>query len=713
MNKRKERVKDLRRLGIVILAVMLFWTVLVFRLVHIQIINKGKYVDMANHQYVQEEKLETSRGIIYDRNLTCMAINQPILSIGMDLTLLTDPNLAAEKLSKILGKNYQTLLQSFTRNKNFVWVAREVKQELANRILVENIPGIHLIKESRRVYPNKHIASQLIGFTDVDERGLSGIEYAFDEELKGRSGKIFRQKDAFGVKLANVNYGMQAPEAGKDVALTIDCTYQSIVQEELRHSIREYGADGGIVVMLKPKTGEVLAMACEPGFDLNLARHSAEGLWRNRAITDVFEPGSTFKIVLMSAILQERIMSLNDTVFCENGRYEILKEVIRDHKGYGDLPLGDVLVYSSNIGMGKISKKIEPNVFYKYARNFGFGNLTNIRLGGEITGELKHPVHWSEFTSIAMGYGYEVAVTPIQLAMAYAAIANGGKLLEPQIVKTIGENLKETGSVEPIVVRQILTPGTAKMMRDLLEQVVDRGTGKKARINDLRICGKTGTAHKWDVATRSYSTNDYLSSFVGFYPADDPEILICTMIDNPRTTYWGGEVATPTFKRIVQRLINLDDRFMFRRVEDKPEEQKKAPKKIFTSLPDFTNRRFEQTQQLLEQLGIKSQTVNNGHVIASQKPAPGTPLAKDMQVNFSLFRLGEQDSTDFEIAPKLVGLSMREAVNRLALANLKADIQGNGRVVRQSPKPGQRMKPGESCLLECQTRFQPEKIAVW
>lgn len=714
MNKRKERFQDVRRLRIIIVGVLAFWIVLVIRLVHIQLVNKRMYVEMGIQQYVQEEKLESSRGIIYDRNLACLAINQPVISIGVDLRKMLNPKRAAMKLSQYVKKSERKLFKEFSSSRSFVWLVREVDEKLADSIMAEKVPGVYIIKESKRFYPHKHVAAQLVGFTGIDEQGLSGVELTYDTELQGKSGKVFIQQDAFGVKQSNVNFNGQQPQAGKDVVLTINATYQSIVEEELRQSVHAFGADGGIVVMLNPQNGEILSLACEPGFDANKARTCAPDLWRNRTVTDVFEPGSTYKIVLMSAIIQEGIKNLNDEIFCENGRYEILSQVVRDHKGYGKLALGDVLINSSNIGMGKLSKKIDPNIFYKYARDFGFGNLTNIELGGEIAGELKHPVDWSDFTSIAMAMGYEVAVSPIQLAMAYAAVANGGKLLKPQIVSQVGENVKAVQQVKPAVIRQVLTPGTAKIMRDLLQQVVERGTATKAKIEGLPICGKTGTARKYAMEARSYSSSEFLASFVGFYPANNPEILICTMIDNPRTTYWGGEVAAPTFKRIVQRLINLENRYLpdTTRTRLANKNGNGVSKKQLSVLPDFKNRSLENSRYFLSQWGIKTEVLNQGQVIVSQEPKPGTPITENMNIHFSLFQINDSD-TSYSVTPKLIGLSLREAVNRLTLANLHAEIHGNGQVIKQNPGPGQRLKAGESCRLDCKTRIRPELFSAW
>ncbi|MCI0514554.1 PASTA domain-containing protein [candidate division KSB1 bacterium] len=714
MLKQNDRNRYFRRLAILIIGVFIFWTVLILRLVHIQLLNKRKYVDMGANQYTQAEELRSDRGVIYDRNMTSLALNRPVYSIGVDVRKLQNLRETARVLAPHLKKSESALYRELTNSAGFIWLARELDTEQALAISALKIPGIQKIKESRRIYPYKQVASQLLGFTNVDERGLSGIEHTFDVELHGKAGRARVQQDALGTKLMNVNYDVQKPEAGKDVILTIDYLYQSIVEEELRQSIQTFGADGGMVVMLQPQTGEILALASEPGFDCNHARSCEPGLWRNRAITDVYEPGSTFKIVLMTAILQEKLKNIQDKIFCENGSYRILDHEVKDHKGYGELPLGDVLVYSSNIGMAKLARGINREIFYTYARNFGFGNLTNIDLGGEIPGELKEPVFWSDYTPVAMAMGYEVAVTPLQLAMAYAAIANGGKLLQPQIIRQIGKDLKTVAPVRPEVIRQVLTPATAKMMRDLLQQAVERGTGTKARFDSLKICGKTGTAHKYAAEAKSYSSSEFLASFVGFFPAEHPEVLLCIMIDNPRTTYWGGEVAAPTFKKIVQRLVSIENRFWpqpqgFQLAQEKGNGKSQT---VVNRLPDFTNRHWLHSQEVLMQLGIKAEMLNDGQVIAHQEPGPGAEIKKNEKVKFTLFQINESDSTE-QAVPKVEGLSLREALNRLTLVNLPADIHGNGRVIRQIPAPGSRLKTGDRCVLECRPAIKPELFPTW
>jgi cell division protein FtsI/penicillin-binding protein 2 len=713
MQKKINRFQDQRRLNLIVIGVLVFWAILILRLVHIQIINKRKFVDMGVSQYTQTHELESTRGIIYDRQLNCLAVNQSVYSIGVDVTKLLDAEQVARVLSRYLKKNDRAILRDFKSNRNFVWLAREVDESLVEKIKKEKIQGIHILKESKRLYPYKNVASQLLGFTNVDETGLSGVEYAFNSDLHGKAGKSVVQQDALGEKLPGMSYSLEKPTAGKDVVLTIDYLYQSIVEEELRHSVQAFGADGGIVVMLNPQTGEILSLACEPSFDCNEARSSTPSLWRNRAITDAFEPGSTFKPILMSAIIQEKLKGLDEVIFCENGQYKIYDQVIRDHKPYGSLAISDILVHSSNIGMAKLARQVKSSLFYEYARDFGFGNLTNIELGGEIQGDLKETYKWSEMTPMAMSMGYEVAVTPIQLALAYATIANGGKLLAPQIMRQIGENVKNPGEVKPRVIRQVLTAATSKTMRDLLEQVVNRGTGKNAAVEGLRICGKTGTAHKYAVDSRGYSANEYLSSFVGFFPAEKPEILLCVMLDNPRTTYWGSEVAAPTFKRIVQRLLNVDNRFSSptQKVMLASHDRKKNDQIRLTELPDFTNRNWKSSQEFLKHFGIEAGTTNEGQVIIGQEPPSGTKITSDTEVKFTLFQFKEDSS--YCITPKVIGLSVREALNRLTLANIQAKIHGNGKVFRQEPAAGERVKAGAFCQLDCRAPVQPEMFPSW
>jgi len=711
MRTRKGRGKDIRRMNIVIVLTLIFWVILIIRLIQIQLISKGKYTAMAKNQYLQEVRLETERGVIYDRNLQCMAINEPALSIGVDLNKIGNPKMAADKLNPILKKSETTLYRHFLSGRSFIWLDRNVDKTLVDEVMALKIPGIHALSETKRVYPYKHVAAQVIGFTDVDEQGLSGVEYAFDEQLRGVPGLMVMQKDAHGQKITEVSYPTRPARAGKNVITTINYIYQSIVEEELRQSINSFGADGGIVVMINPKTGEVLAMASEPGFDCNKAGKYSPDRWRNRAITDVFEPGSTFKIVLKSTVLEEGIKKVDDVIDCENGRYKVFDNIVEDYQPYHQLSVGDILVKSSNIGMVKLSLQTDRKLIYKYARNFGFGIPTGIELGGEIGGELKNPVEWSESTPAAMAMGYEVAVTPLQLAMAYAVIANGGFLLKPKIVLAVREGLPEKSTnVQPEVTRRVISDSNAATMRHLLEQVVERGTGTKARVSGVRICGKTGTAHKYEPNTRGYSEDEFIASFVGFFPADDPQILICTMLDNPRTTYWGGEVAAPTFKRIVQRLINVDSRLAHRQQAEPtnvPRNGNGRANLHLTKLPDFTNCRVEETQKMLTQLGLEAEYKNTGEVVANQTPAPGTPFNDSTKVQFTLLKINK-DIIGSRTTPRVIGLSLRDAINRLMLANIRVVVKGSGKVIRQHPKPGERIKAGSHCVLECQPSIRVE-----
>ncbi|MBN1353001.1 PASTA domain-containing protein [candidate division KSB1 bacterium] len=671
---------------------------------------------MANNQYLHEVKLETQRGSIYDRNLECLAINEPALSIGVDLRHIGNPGTAAKQLSSVLPMNEEKIYRQLLSGRTFTWLERDIEQQMADTIVAMKIPGIRALNETRRVYPYKHVAAQLIGFTNIDEKGLSGIELAFDKQLQGIPGSIIMQNDARGLRQPDVAYPVKQPTAGKNVITTINYIYQSIVEEELRQSINAYEADGGMVVMVNPNTGEILAMASEPGFDCNQARKYPPERWRNRAITDIFEPGSTFKIVIMSAVIEENLKRIDDIIDCENGTYRVLDQDIKDCAPYHELSVGDVLVNSSNIGMVKLSQQTDRRVTYKYAQRFGFGTPTGIDLGGEIGGELKNPVHWSDFTPAAIAMGYEVAVTPLQLAMAYSAIANGGRLLKPKIVLDIANGLPTASApIQPQEIRRIISSQTATTIRGLLEQVVERGTGKKAKIDGVRICGKTGTAHKYEAKTRGYSENQYLSSFVGFFPADDPQILICTMLDNPRTTYWGSEVAAPTFKRIVQRLINADNKLAGKPKIESLTVPRNGNGKVVAQtvkLPDFHNSPAGETERILKKLGIDAEFKNNGDIIARQSPAPGTPLNDSTKVTFALCNL-DHDSTGYRITPRLIGLSVRDAINRLTLSNLRAVVKGSGKVVRQSPNPGKQIKAGGACILECQPTIQIQAFKSW
>jgi cell division protein FtsI/penicillin-binding protein 2 len=690
---------------------LLFGAVVLGRLVYIQILQRDKYGKMAKVQHLSEIPLPAQRGLIYDRNQNLLVLNEACVSVGLDLRLVKSRAAYAAKLAPLLGESTAALLERMRGDRNFVWLRRRVDSDLAQKIKALNLTGVRLEKDSRRRYPHQEIAAHVLGYTDIDNRGIAGIELACDSLLAGRNGRKIIQKDAIGNALPEVSIPDILPVNGKNLILTIDYILQSVATDELRASMAMFEASSGMAIITNPNTGEILAMVCEPGFNPNHPTGVAMATRRNRDITDLFEPGSTFKLVTFSSILQEGRFKIDDVIFCENGAYPVAGEVVRDHEKYGNLPVREVLAMSSNIGAAKLARGLGSEKFFQYARDFGFGMTTKLGLDGEISGVLKHPVEWSGYTLAAMAMGYEVGVTAIQMAMAYGAIANGGLLLQPRIVAGMIEPDGRVRSFDrPEVVRRVISSAVAHTMTDLLEGVVDHGTGKNAAIPGVRIAGKTGTARKALTTGRGYSHNDFIASFIGFFPANEPRYLIFVMMENPRTTYWGGMVAAPTFKRIAQRLL----------AAAAPKEQKIKSEQVTEMqtdtrtiiVPDVTGRSAAIGAEILEKLGLKVAREGKGDFVLNQEPLPGSRVARNTKIMLNLFEIESSRNAASSKMPKVTGLSVREALQRLALVKAEVFVRGSGRVVRQFPAPGATITSGTRCEIECQATVTATKAVT-
>jgi cell division protein FtsI/penicillin-binding protein 2 len=558
---------------------------------------------------------------------------------------------------------------------------------------------VRVEKDARRRYPRGELASHVLGHTDIDNRGIAGIELQQNLMLNGIPGKQTLQRDALGNRLPDIRMPVVQPKHGQSIILTIDHVMQTIAAEELRSSMEMFEASGGIVIISNPMTGEILAMDCAPGFDPNRPGAYSLDSRRNRAITDLYEPGSTFKLVTFAGILQEKLRTPEDIIFCENGKMRVYDHDIKDIKNFGKLTVREVLQNSSNIGTVKLANILGNEKLYRYARDFGFGVETRLNLDGEVAGSLKHPMSWSGTTRAAMAMGYEVSVTALQMLMAFGAVANGGLLLEPQIV--VGARDEEGRAhrvAEPKIVRRVISASIAHTLTGMLENVVSNGSGKEAAIAGVRIAGKTGTAHKPLTRGLGYAPSDYNSSFIGFFPADRPRYLVLVLLENPRTTYWGGMVAAPTFRRITQRLLNLA-----------PQEEREAPGEAETVMsfektivPDLTNRPREIAEEILENTDLDVEWEGTGDFVLNQSPAAGAVVNSGSKVTLNLFYVTKNGSG--VRMPSVVGLSLREALRRLSMAGVETRVHGSGRVIRQTPAAGAPIRNGERCYIECQAK---------
>ena len=492
--------------------------------------------------------------MIFDRQMRPLAINVPTFSLYVVPPRVKDPGYVAQRLNSFLGLNKQELSEKLTRKKQFVWLARKLDMKEMEEIRSWDIDGLYFIRESRRSYPNGTLASQLIGFAGLDNIGLDGLEMRYDSYLKGSPGWTFVLRDAKRRDLT-LNDVLQPPLDGYSLVLTIDQVIQYVAERELDKIYQKYNAKGATIVVLDVKTGEILALANRPTYDLNEPSKYPVDSRRNRAVTDFFEPGSVYKIVTATAALNEGKFTPEDKVFCENGQYRVANHILHDVHPYGVLAFRDVIAESSNIGTTKIAQKIGPTLVYNYSKSFGFGSSTSSGIPGEVGGILKPVSAWSKTSIGAVPIGQEVCVTALQLASAIAAIANNGVYMKPFIVREIidkkGEVIK---GFEPEALREVMSEETSRSMCDILAAVIETGTGKLAQSKIFRFGGKTGTAQKVDPNGR-YSHSKFTASFIGFGPVDDPEIAIAVIVDEPRPYYYGGVVSAPAFKSVAEDVL--------------------------------------------------------------------------------------------------------------------------------------------------------------
>jgi cell division protein FtsI (penicillin-binding protein 3) len=496
-------------------------------------------------------ELEPRRGTIYDANLKPQAVNLACDSVYGSPNEIPEKEkeFIIKKLIPILNVEESYLKSRLSRNKSFIWLCRKITPQQAQAIKKLNFKGIGFIKESKRCYPNSYLASQIIGFAGLDNNGLEGLEMYYDSYLKGQAGWAVLLRDARSKKL-DLYEKMMMPRDGYDLVLTIDEVIQYIAEKELDKAFRMYRAKAASIIVMDPKTGRILAMANRPDFDLEDRQTINIEKARNRAVCDLFEPGSVFKIVTASAALEEKKVTEQDRFFCENGKYQVANHILHDHRPHGWLTFKEVIEQSSNIGTCKVAQKLGLEVLYRYIKLFGFGTKTGIDLPGEISGIAKDSRGWSKTSISAIPMGQEVGVTALQLANAISVIANGGFLMKPYIVNQIRDKQGQTiKSFSPIVVRQVLSPETSARVKKILIGVLENGTGKLARLTDFTAGGKTGTGQKLE-PNGSYSHDKFMASFIGFAPAEDPQLAVVVVIDEPRGNYFGGVVAAPVFKNV-------------------------------------------------------------------------------------------------------------------------------------------------------------------
>ncbi|GAB4541516.1 MAG: penicillin-binding protein 2 [Thermodesulfovibrionia bacterium] len=577
------QIKKGRKRAIILSTILYFaFALIALRLVDLMVIKHPMLTNRADSQYTAVKTLNPQRGNIYDRRMRELAISIDVDSLYAVPSKIKDVDYLSSRLSpiiKIPPADIRERIQK-KRDKGFVWLVRRVDEGVSERIkgLIddpmieimgipddsiktrrrmdsekkERLAAIGLLTEPKRFYPKGETASHIIGYTNIDDRGIEGIELLYDKYLRGEVKRVLNERDVHGDILSDE---IEEPIAGNSLVLTIDETIQHIVEREVRNAVEEWRARAATAIMMNPMTGEILAMANYPTYDPNSPADSDANERRNRAITDLYEPGSTFKTILASTALEEGVVRLNDTFDVSRGSIVIGGKAIRDVHRHGVLTFKEVIQKSSNVGAVQVGLRVGRQRYYEYIKRFGFGERTGIDLPGEASGILRKAERWSATSLASLSFGQEIGVTPLQILNAYSAIANGGLLMKPYVISAIispdGEVVRKT---EPVVVRRVISPRTAETVRDILKSVVEEGgTGQKAYIKGNPVAGKTGTAQMVDPETGAYSKSKFVSSFVGFVPADNPAIALIVVVYEPQGgRAFGGTVAAPVFKRIAE-----------------------------------------------------------------------------------------------------------------------------------------------------------------
>jgi cell division protein FtsI (penicillin-binding protein 3) len=653
----------LRSRLVVCAGLFVLWTVSIeARLVYLQVIEHGDMMARANRQQLRTVKLPAKRGEIVDRTGRVLAYSVDADTIAADPTEVDDPEMVARRVCAALdhctSSQREVMAERLSSRQQFAYLARQVSADEARRVKDLDLPGVAFYKESRRYYPKKDLAAHVLGYVGVDNVGLAGLESTFDARIRGREGKMLLQTDAR--RRAMSSREERLPTAGDGLELTLDEYLQFIADRELRRGVAENGASGGTAVILQPDTGEILALANWPTFNPNAFNASEVVARRNRAVQDLYEPGSTFKIVTASAAIEEGLIRTTDQIDCSPGHITFGSRVIRDTHEYGVLPFIDVIAKSSNVGAIKVGMRVGSNRLSQYVSRFGFGQTLASDFRGENAGMVYSPERLDASALASVSMGYQVGVTPLQMAAAVAAVANGGELVEPHVVRAFVRN-GHREEVPRNVVRRAIAPETAAIVTEVMEAVVERGTAKSfAQIEGYTVAGKTGTASK--IVNGHYSKSDYNASFVGFVPSRKPAVAIVVVIDSPHAgSYYGAVVSAPVFKRIAEAT--------------------------------------------LRHLGIGPTLNAPPPVIVARHDHPGSEMTPVPVMASSSQKVVA--STPPGMMPDLHGLSARDAIRALMQVGLTPRIDGDGLVVDQSPRAGAVLTRGDSCVLKLGRRPPP------
>ncbi len=661
---------------LVLAAIATIWTgAALGRLAYLQLFRYSEYYSRAQHQQQLIVDVGARRAEIFDRNLNPLAMSVPMNSAFAVPSEIADPQMVARLIGKVLEVPADEINTRLASSRSFVWIARKLPPEKAERIANMNLRGIYFQREGGRFYPKRELAAHVLGYVDIDGKGLGGVEYSLDDPIRSKPAKMLILTDAHRRWYDSTD---KAPEIGTSVVLTLDEKIQYIAEKELTRAIHDTQAKSGTVIVENPTTGELLAVANWPTFNPNAAKDSNPESRMDRAASALYEPGSVFKIVTLSAAIDQGITKADEVIDCQNGVIFIAGHRIRDHKPYGMLTVSQVLANSSDVGAIKIGLRLGAPKFYDYIRAFGFGQPTGVDLPGEGRGMLRRLDNWTPVSVGSISMGQEIGVTPLQITAAVSAVANGGLLVRPHVVRAMrrGTQMIESQAPQP---RRVIRETTAATMRRMLEGVVLNGTGKFAKLDGYTSAGKTGTAQKFDIATGHYSAHQLIASFIGFSPINTPAVTIYVQLDSPVGPHEGGMVAAPVFKRVAEQVLAYLD----------------VPHDIFVPAGTLHARRPPANGQNLAEVSDFDPGQLDANAII-ENPAPtASPLlsGKLSKITASAAPGAAGQTVELEEGkgipvPQLQGRTVREVTEQCMKLGLSPVLAGTGIAVAQSPEPG-------------------------
>lgn len=673
-----------KRITILFVFLLVAFVLLLLRLAWIQLVNSEDYQSQALEQRLRMIDVEPKRGEIYDRTGKKLAVSTSSDTVVAIPREIKDPEEVARSLAGVLDMDYDTIYGRLSRSASAVYVARKIDENIAREIRNMDLPGIVFTEESSRFYPAENLASHILGFAGIDSQGLEGIERSYDRHLRGSPGKIARERDASGRSIPEGIRDYIPPKDGNNIYLTIDETVQYIAERELEKAQQKFNISGGTIIVMDPRDGGLLALANRPDYNPNNFTKNIRENWRNRAISDSFEPGSTFKIITTASALEEGAVSEND-ILVDPGSIEVSGSRISCWKsgGHGRQTFAEVVQNSCNPGFVQVGMRLGKENFYNSINSFGFGRETNINLPGEAEGLVSEYDDIGPVELATLSFGHGITTTPIQLISAVGAVANDGKLLQPRLVDKITDN---SGNVieekEAAQVRKVISTETARKTRDLLKNVVAGGTGQSAAIKGYQVGGKTGTA-------QHYGEQVYDSSFVGMVPINEPELVILVVLyDVTGFPYYGSQTAAPVFKNVALdtlRYLEIPPQQERDLIDDEPDR---------VEIPEVTGEEVIEAENRLKNNGLDVTVVGEGKNVQKQVPTSGALVNEKSTVILFTEEGLSQNKKYYIPVPDLTGMPASEAAELLTVLGLEPDFSGGGSVTDQEIDPGARVPGG-------------------